>query len=692
MNRKRLGIPIIGGRKWMGGIAYTELLLKALQTLAPERRPDCLLVADENNLQDIDLYDSLLPFFSCCLFRIAEVMGESRRTEVAARISLPVKFVRSEDELFAELDVYFPAIFASFPGRRAISWIPDFQHCQWPEFFPAAERQARDADTLAVLSQASMLVFSSQSVQADFYRFFSEQSIPTAVLPFYSYPEEAWYIGNPLETAEKYGLPEKFFLCCNQFWLHKNHKILGDALVWAKEHRGLRVGLVCTGSVSDYRTPVYGEQLTEYWRSLGVADQIHVLGMISRSDQLQLIRRSLAVVQPSLAEGWSTVVEDARAFGKKLLLSDIPVHQEQRPQGAEFFLPWDAPELGRLLCKYWQQASVGPDLAAEACARNELEGLVQDFAGRFAALLDRIGALESAQRSEPRVEYGAPPPERDIPSQLNAWGQDLLERFWPLCRLLAELMPASEPVTVWRGGIGALALALQSFGYSVTACGHSDTEDQMLQMLGRQGVVAIPELPEHVELAVLRDSVDDWDALLERQPRRVLLSCPAPEKNAWLQRLSDAGYTHQAEKTLGSWSFLAGAQRPWTNQQEASPLHLPAAWQTSQAYAAMKRERDEQAGAVKKLQAAYAVSESDRSARGEALKQMEGWLRDSESDRQARWETIQKLEQSMIPELHKEIERLQEANRQVAFCLERLNGHIVVRIGKKLKMIEKTYE
>ncbi len=38
------------------------------------------------------------------------------------------------------------------------------------------------------------------------------------------------------------------------------------------------------------------------------------LGFIDRGEQLQLMKNSIAIVQPSLFEGWSTVVEDTKAM------------------------------------------------------------------------------------------------------------------------------------------------------------------------------------------------------------------------------------------------------------------------------------------------------------------------------------------------------------------------------------------
>ena len=46
MSRLKLGIPMIGGKHWMGGIAYTELLLKALQTFM-QRAPEIDFADDD---------------------------------------------------------------------------------------------------------------------------------------------------------------------------------------------------------------------------------------------------------------------------------------------------------------------------------------------------------------------------------------------------------------------------------------------------------------------------------------------------------------------------------------------------------------------------------------------------------------------------------------------------------------------
>ena len=69
---------------------------------------------------------------------------------------------------------------------------------------------------------------------------------------------------------------------------------------------------------------------------------IHHPGSGSQAHLFQIMRRSLAVLQPSLFEGWSTTLEEARSIGKRTIVSDIAVHREQDLHTAMYFRPRDA--------------------------------------------------------------------------------------------------------------------------------------------------------------------------------------------------------------------------------------------------------------------------------------------------------------------------------------------------------------
>jgi glycosyltransferase involved in cell wall biosynthesis len=97
------------------------------------------------------------------------------------------------------------------------------------------------------------------------------------------------------------------------------------------------------------------------------------------------MRASSALLNPSLFEGWSTTVEEARALGVPLILSDLSVHREQAGNDACFFDRSSAASLAEAL------ATFKPLLAEERDRRSkevsfEAECKVRLFAQQFIAV------------------------------------------------------------------------------------------------------------------------------------------------------------------------------------------------------------------------------------------------------------------------------------------------------------------
>jgi glycosyltransferase involved in cell wall biosynthesis len=127
----------------------------------------------------------------------------------------------------------------------------------------------------------------------------------------------------------------------------------------------------------------YCESLLQQIHRAGLGAQVILLGRVARRLQIEIIRRSLAVVQPSLFEGWSTVVEDARVLGKTVLLSDLAVHREQNPPGSRFFPKADAEALAGVLAEAWNSMVPGPDQERERDARAAAEARIAEVGRDF---------------------------------------------------------------------------------------------------------------------------------------------------------------------------------------------------------------------------------------------------------------------------------------------------------------------
>ena len=137
-------------------------------------------------------------------------------------------------------------------------------------------------------------------------------------------------------VADLYGLPKQFFFMPNQFWRHKNHELVLDALNILRE-RGKEVVVAASGKQSDLRTNDYFTSFLEKLNQTGLQNMFKLLGIIPYAHLKSLMMVSSALLNPSLFEGWSTTVEEARSMGTPMILSDLDVHREQMGHDAIYF-------------------------------------------------------------------------------------------------------------------------------------------------------------------------------------------------------------------------------------------------------------------------------------------------------------------------------------------------------------------
>jgi glycosyltransferase involved in cell wall biosynthesis len=172
----------------------------------------------------------------------------------------------------------------------------------------------------------------------------------------------------------------------NQFWRHKNHAVVIDALA-AAGRRGTPVHVVLTGKGEDYRAPGYYDELMQRVSRLGLDASFRHLGVVAFSDLMGLMRDAVAMINPSLFEGWSTTVEEARSLGKLAILSDIDVHREQAPPGAQYFAARDSEALATSLIDVWRTAREEDDTTRRRDASAALVARTDAFARRYAGIL-----------------------------------------------------------------------------------------------------------------------------------------------------------------------------------------------------------------------------------------------------------------------------------------------------------------
>ena len=150
-----------------------------------------------------------------------------------------------------------------------------------------------------------------------------------SVVRFATQPAPDLLTANPSDVLAQYGLPRKYFYLPNQFWRHKNHQVVVDALTILKK-RGVDVVVAASGSAEDPREPDYFDGLMRKSRDRGLEMNFRYLGMIPLEHVYALLRSSTALINPSCFEGWSTTVEEAKSFGVPMIFP-ISMFTANRP-------------------------------------------------------------------------------------------------------------------------------------------------------------------------------------------------------------------------------------------------------------------------------------------------------------------------------------------------------------------------
>lgn len=375
-----------GGTGWLGGLQYTAHLIEALSQLPPDERTRIRVLLFAGDEQRTGLRDAIKLVDDCVTASAKVGIWERAQDSLRRRVlgySDPWT-ARSMRRL--SVDFVYPHHVRDWHRRifRSAAWLPDFQHERMPEMFAASELTQRRERFAEVARFADRIVLSSSDARRDLAENHGDAVSRSVVLPFPSCPQARWFEMDAQATRRRYHLPERYLLVCNQFWKHKNHAQLWRALeLLALDD--IRPEVVLTGHTHDYRNPGHFNELLQDAHLAGISAQLHFLGVIPREEQVQLMRGAAAMVQPSRFEGWSTVVEDARALGCPILMSDIPVHREQAPPFGTYFALDDVAGLAALLRQLWRGADKAHD---EYAARTDNSVRVLEFARRFVDLAE----------------------------------------------------------------------------------------------------------------------------------------------------------------------------------------------------------------------------------------------------------------------------------------------------------------
>jgi len=375
--------------KWLGGRNYLRNLLFAISRIKDRKIQPVVFLGTKNVASSLDVYapyaeivqTPLLDRYSLAWgsWKVASLFWNRARS-IEPFLSKQGIQVLSHSDMFG------------FRRIKTINWIPDFQHKHLPTMFDEKEIRSRDSRFQDLLEKSDRVVLSSHDVLKDVKEFYPKALSKCVVIQFVAQPDRVLsriQEDDVQQVRQKYGLPQRFFYLPNQFWKHKNHMVVFEAVRLLKDE-GVDVHLACSGPMEDYRHPEHITDLKKLISDHHLDKNISLLGMIAFEDVMRLFMASQAVINPSLFEGWSTTVEECKSMGKRVILSNIPVHQEQAPYGGIYFDPHDPADLADKLKKNWLTKEQSPFLRSAEDLQNDLNERTRIFGEDLQRLIMEI--------------------------------------------------------------------------------------------------------------------------------------------------------------------------------------------------------------------------------------------------------------------------------------------------------------
>lgn len=258
---------------------------------------------------------------------------------------------------------------------------------RFPEVTQKGQFMKREFTYSNISKSARKIIVDSATTRDDMIRFYHTAPDKFEILPYL--PPD--YITEKITNSEKqtlerkYGLPKRFVFYPAQFWPHKNHLRLLEALAILKK-RGVQVPLVLSGSLK----PAWGviEQLQKHANEYHLENQIWFVGYISNEELNVFYHRAEALVCPTFFGPTPIPLIEAWKAGCPVVYSRLRGSHERAESAAILFDPLDPKDMADQIEKVWTDETVRKDLIAKGSLENA-KWTKQDFIEEVKQILGR---------------------------------------------------------------------------------------------------------------------------------------------------------------------------------------------------------------------------------------------------------------------------------------------------------------
>jgi len=288
-----------------------------------------------------------------------------------------------------DIDLIISPVVAAMPlymQKPFIMSIYDFQHKYYPSFFTIKERILREI-TFSVSKRANTLICESSFVKRDIEKFLKipEERIRVITSPPPKYIQEI-NIGSQdvINVKRKYGLPERYIFYPAQFWFHKNHIKLLEALSLLRNKYNTIVPLILVGSKKNNF-----DNVMKAIEKLNLERQVKYLGYVPDEDMPYLYKLSTALVMPTLFESVSMPIWEAFYLGVPVVSSNVFALPEQVGDAGLLFDPFNIEDMAKKIYKIWVDENLREELVRKGYNRIK-ELTLENYAKQWEDVIEEV--------------------------------------------------------------------------------------------------------------------------------------------------------------------------------------------------------------------------------------------------------------------------------------------------------------
>jgi glycosyltransferase involved in cell wall biosynthesis len=276
--------------------------------------------------------------------------------------------------------------FALFPAPCSLgfeSGIPfvmavhDLQHRIQPEFPEVSangEWQRREYLFRNAARHAMLLIADSEIGKEDILTYYGQYGVKSdrvVVLPFLPAHYLPQYVAPPECSAvlARYGVVGPYLFYPAQFWPHKNHVRIVEAVGLLKQRQNLAIQVVFSGShAGEVREQVF-ERTKETARRYQIEPQIHWLGYVPETEIAAFFAGAQALIMPTFFGPTNIPPLEAWSLGCPVITSDIRGIREQMGDAALLVNPHSVESIADAILRVWGNEQLRQGLIARGRAR-----------------------------------------------------------------------------------------------------------------------------------------------------------------------------------------------------------------------------------------------------------------------------------------------------------------------------------